>query len=269
MTVKGPQVEIIEEKGPDLSRRLKVVMVMLIVIGILGIGSSIATVTSSFSIKDLEERSPNDASTFSLWVMDAETGRPIENVQVTLGDGDHNITGATDQEGLVVFTRVKAGPVDVILSVEGYKTTTGEIVIMKGSPNVIDVPLERGSPSEEVSMLTTQFRSEKYTTSYTNLMAAVMFISSLMAGIGAYLVYRKEFYTIAVITAFLSIFSFGFLIGSLLSLISLILLINSYNGFSHNYHLRMLLETQGREDLKKLFKSNTGPPPGLPPVKRP
>ncbi|MFO8050167.1 MAG: carboxypeptidase-like regulatory domain-containing protein [Thermoplasmatota archaeon] len=263
--VIGPKVEVLE--GPDHERRLRIVMVMFIIISILGMASSIATVAGSFSIKDLEERSPNDVSTFSVWVLDSGTGRPIRGVSVTLEGGDHYLNKTTDLEGLVVFQNVRTGPLEITLEADGYKTTSGEVVIMKGSPNVIDIPMEKGSSEETVPILTTQFRSKDYSTSYTNLMAAVMFLSSVLALAGAYLVHKKEFFTVAVFIAFLSIFSFGFLIGSLMSLVVIIMLVSSYDGFSHNYHLRMLLESQGRKDLKRLFTEDEASPPRLPPAK--
>lgn len=264
--VKAPKVEIIQEKTVNFDRRLRIVMVLFLIIAVLGFASSIATITSSFSIRDLEERSENDVSTFSVWVLDSETGRPIQDAEVYLSSDEFNRSGTTDIEGLVIFERVATGSLDIRLNADGYKTTSGDIVVMKGSPNVIDIPMERGDPGETVPMLTKQFESEDYSASYTNIMAAIMFMSSITAAAGAYLVSKKELYGLTVILGFLSIFSFGFLIGSLLSTVVIVVLIVSYKGFSHNYNLRMLLESQGREDLKDLFRPSRAKVMGLPPA---
>ncbi|MGA1873059.1 MAG: hypothetical protein ACMUHY_05250 [Thermoplasmatota archaeon] len=253
--------------GPDYSTRIRIAFFLLIIVGILGIASSIATVTSSFTIRDLEEQSPNDTVTFSVWVLDAATGRSLEGVDVSLRDGSYYVNGSTDNEGLVVLRNVRTGSLDMVLHHPEYKTTKGSVYISKGTPNVLDVPMERGSPSETAEAPLTTLEARTYSPELTNIMAIVMFLSSISAFISAFFVRSREFFTLAVIMAFLSIFSFGFLIGTLLSLAAVIIVINSYRGFFHNYELRMLLEEQGREDLKQFFMMQRPQPPQLPPVR--
>jgi hypothetical protein len=157
---------------------------------------------------------------------------------------------------------------DMEIRHEDYKTSTGAIWISKGSPNVLDVPMEKGSPSETVEAPLTTLESKKYTSGLTNIAAVIMFLSSIMAFVAAFFVRARDFFTLTVTSAFLSIFSFGFLIGSILALITLIIIINSYKGFSHHYELRMILEEQGREDLKNFFTRQISQPPQLPPARR-
>lgn len=257
-----------EEKwGPDYHRRITISFWVLIVIGVLGIASSIATVTSSFTIRDLEEQSPNESVTFSVWVFDSENGRSIEGAGVILHSDGYSINGTSNNEGLVVLKNVRSGKLEMEIRHEEYKTSTGTIWISKGSPNVLDVPMEKGSPSEIVEIPLTTLESKKYSSGLTNITAIIMFLSSMTAFVAAFFVRVRDFFTLAVISAFLSIFSFGFLIGSILALIILIVIINSYRGFSHNYELRMILEEQGREDLKKFFTEQVGQFPQLPPAK--
>jgi hypothetical protein len=151
---------------------------------------------------------------------------------------------------------------------EDYKTSTGTIWISKGSPNVLDVPMEKGAPSEIVEAPLTTLESKKYSSGLTNITAVIMFLASIMAFVAAFFVRVRDFFTLAVTSAFLSIFSFGFLIGSFLALITLIIIINSYKGFSHHYELRMILEEQGREDLKSFFTNQMSHLPQLPPAKK-
>jgi len=253
--------------GSDYNRRIKAAFWILLIVGVLGIASSIATVTSSFTIKDLEEQSPNDTVTFSVWVFDSTSGRSIQGVDVSLRDGTYYVNGTTDNEGLVVLHNVRTGDLEMVLHHPDYKTSSGSVFISRGTPNVLDVPMEEGNPSESVGAPLTTLESRTYSGELTNIMALVMFLSSILALISAFFVRSREFFTLAVISAFLSIFSFGFLVGTVLSLIAIILVINSYRGFTHNYQLRMVLEEQGREDLKNFFMGHRAPPPQLPPAK--
>jgi hypothetical protein len=264
--VKEEAVLVKEEKVPNYHRRTRIAFILLVIVGILGIISSIVTVTSSFTIRDLEDQSPNETSTFSLWAIDSETGRSIGGVDVILTSGGYSKSGTTDQEGLVVMNDVRTGVVDIELKHPDYRTTRGEVVITKGSPNVIDVPMVPGSPTDIEPLPLEQFRSPRYSSQLTSITGLVMFISSLFGLVAAFFVRSREFFTLAVIAGFLSLFSFGFLVGTILAIVSLVLVITSYRGFSHNYQLKMLLEEQGREDLKHFFKSQRGPPLGLPPA---
>lgn len=256
-----------EKKIPDYGRRTRIAFYMFLIVCMLGVVSSIVTVTSSFTIKDLEEQSPNETSTFSLWVIDSETGRSIKGVDATLTSGGYSISGTTDQGGLVVFTDVRTGVMEVELYHPDYRTTQGEVVISKGSPNVLDVPMVGGSPSDIEPLALEQFKSPTYSSQLTSITGLVMFLSSLFALVAAFFVRSREFFTLTVIAGFLTLFSFGFLIGTVLAIAALIMVITSYRGFSHNYQLMMLLEEQGREDLKNFFIGQRGPPPGLPPAR--
>lgn len=268
---RPPKIEIEEEEeekwGPEYSRRLNFAFWTLIVIGILGIASSIATVTGSFTIRDLEEQSSNNTINLNMWVIDSETGRSIEGANVILRADGYAVNGTSNNEGLVVFKEVRSDKLSMEIRHDDYKTSAGTVWISKGTPNVLDVPMERGSPSETVEAPLTTFESKKYSSGLTNITAVIMFLSSGTAFIAAFFVRARDFFSLAVISSFLSIFSFGFLIGSVLALIVLIIVINSYRGFSHHYELRMILEQQGREDIKKFFTDRIPQPPRLPPAK--
>ncbi|MBN1539878.1 MAG: carboxypeptidase regulatory-like domain-containing protein [Candidatus Thermoplasmatota archaeon] len=253
--------------GADYSRRMVVAFWILVIVGILGLASSVTTVTNSFTIKDLEEQSPNDTVTFSVWVFDSDTGRPIPGASIAITDGSYYANGTSDSEGLIVLDNVRTGQFQMFIHHHDYKTTKGDIFISKGTPNVLDVPMEIGNPSQTAEAPLVPIGSRTYSPGLTNIMALLMFMSSVSAFISAFFVRMREFFTLAVISAFLSIFSFGFLLGSILSLAAIIIVINSYRGFYHNYELRMLLEEKGREDIRNLFTNRDQIPPRLPPAR--
>ncbi len=271
MRKRSKKLEVVIEeedkkRTPNYTKRTRIALWFLVIAGVLGLISSVATVTNSFTIKDLEEQSPNDLATFSVWVLDSETGRSLDGVSISLSSGSYYVNSTTDSEGLAVMNNVRTGVLEIEISHPGYKTVRGEAVISKGSPNVLDIPMEKGPTSDEVSLPLTQLRTPKYTSGLTSITAVIMFLASLMAFVSAFFLRAKEFFSLSVITAFLPIFSFGFIIGSLFSLAAVVLIINSYGGFSHNYDLKMILEQQGREDLKNFFRGERRAPLGLPPV---
>lgn len=232
-------------------RTLKIAALILFIAGVLGILSSVSTVMGSFSIRDIEEQTRAEYASLSVTVIDSMTGRPIQDVQVTLTYLDANYTEMTDSSGLAVLKNVPPGSADITLKKEGYREIESTIVLKKGIPNVLDIPMEEGSTSDVMPILTPQFVSRRYSSLLTDIMAMVMFLSSVLAFVGAYYTYRGEFFILAIVSAFLSVFSFGFFMGSLLSGAATILIIFSYGSFSHTHVLRQLLETYRKGQISK------------------
>ncbi|MGA1820889.1 MAG: carboxypeptidase regulatory-like domain-containing protein [Thermoplasmatota archaeon] len=258
--------EIVPAKVEDsLETRLMVAVVIMGIVAVLGVASAVSTLTGSFGIKDLDEQSPSDHASLTIWALDSTTGQGIEGVTVTLTSGEGNVTATTDTEGLAVIDRIMTGEMEIRLIKDGYKVTEGEITVRKGVPNVLDIPMERGSPSESIPILTVQFESQRYSTFITDIMAVLMFLASIMAVVAAYSIYKKEFYLLAVVSTFLSIFSFGFFIGAILSTIALLIIIFSYDKFYHTHLVRWFLENRGREDIAEVFTHPSRILPRLPP----
>ncbi|MCK5772666.1 MAG: hypothetical protein KAH57_02655, partial [Thermoplasmata archaeon] len=164
---------------------------------------------------------------------------------------------------------LNAGRKTLALSLEGYRSNSGDVHIRIGTPNVIDIPMTQGDPSIIDPLATEQFGSSSPPFLLTDFMAILMMLSAFMAILSAYFVYRREFFSLALGLAFLSSFSVGFVVGSIFSVISIFLLITSYKGFSHTYELKWILERAGREDLKRFFSQNKEEHKlqGLPPVR--
>ena len=259
--------EITGEEVLPFGKRLKVVTFILVVVGILGIISSMATLSGSFSIKDLEQQSPSDVTTFSVWAIDSETGRGIEDVRVTLYREGYNTSTDTDLEGLAVIKGVSSGEIGLTLSKEGYRTIDGEVTISRGSPNVLDVPMTKGASEDVQPLLIQPLEPKTYSNLYTDITAVFMMLCSIMALVSAYFVHKREFFLIALLTAFLSMFSFGFMIGSILALASVIVIILSYKGFEHTHDIMMRIEDLAGEDINKLFRGPKKELPQLPPLR--
>lgn len=259
--------EVPVEMDLPYHRRLRFVSFILLLVFVLGIFSSASTLLGAFSIKDLEEKSPNRQVTLSVWVMDAETGRPIEGVFIELTSGSKVFNGTSNNNGLAVIELV-SGEMDLVISKQGYKTVKSPITIKKGSPNVIDVPMEKGDETEELPILVHQFRPKSYDTFITNIAAGLMFVSSIFALVSFFFVYRKDFFSMALITAFLSVFSFGFFLGTVLAFMAVILIILSYKGFTHAHILEEMLENvRSRREPKDQLRSADKRFLGLPPTR--
>jgi hypothetical protein len=264
--VKAAEISLREDL--PYGRRMRVISILLILVAILGMVSSFSTIIGTFSIYDLEEKSPNSLVTLSVWIIDEGSGRALEGVNVTLTDGSVNFTGVSNDQGLAVIEDLVTGELEMEISKEGYKTVRSGITIKKGSPNVVDIPMERGDQTEEMPILVHQFRVKTYSRIITNVAATLMFLASLMALVSAFFVYRKEFFSLALFSAFLSLFSFGFLLGSVLAFIALVMMIFSYDGFSHTHTLIDMIERMRKEDLRTMLRSSDRKIPGLPPTRK-
>lgn len=263
------KVEVIADTKVKQYRRLTIVMVLLLLTGGLGILYSIVNISNSFAIKDIEEQQSGDLASITIWALDSSNGRGLEGVNVTVISDDRTLSGLTDSEGLVVIEGLNAGRKTLALSLEGYRSNSGDVHIRIGTPNVIDIPMTQGDPSIIDPLATEQFGSSSPPFLLTDFMAILMMLSAFMAILSAYFVYRREFFSLALGLAFLSSFSVGFVVGSIFSVISIFLLITSYKGFSHTYELKWILERAGREDLKRFFSQNKEEHKlqGLPPVR--
>jgi hypothetical protein len=234
---------------PSRKMRLKVSAAFLVIAGILGLIFSLMTVTESFTIKDIEQQTEGEYTTLTVAVIDSTTGRPVTDALVSLSGGSGNLTGYTDLAGLFVLQGVPPGTSTISLTKDGYKTVRSEITLRKGTPNVLDIPMEEGDPMETIPIRTTQFVTKDYSTLVTNVMALIMFLTSIVSLISAYFTFRGEFFALSLVGAFVSIFSIGFVIGSVLSLIATIVITFSYNEFTHTHVLKRLLDLRKRGEL--------------------
>jgi len=252
-------------EGDSSQRKFLIMTIAMIIVGVLGIASSISTLAGTFGIKDLEEQTPQEFASLSIWVIDSSSGEGIEGVKIEIDSERGNLTTETDASGLGLFKKVKAGEIDITLSKEGYKKVEGTLIVRKGVPNVQDIPMEKGDQSQVIPIRIQQFETEEYSNFITDIMAVIMMLSSLMAFVAAYSIYKREFFSLAVFTSFLSLFSFGFFAGSLIAFVLLIIVIFSYREFYHIHLIKWFLENRGREDLMDMFRSRKEDAPRLPP----
>lgn len=230
---------------------LRIAAFLLVLSGILGLVSSVLVVSQSFSITDAEDLIESDLTTLSVSVIDADSGRPVEEVRVTVTAGPRNYTSFTDTAGITNL-RVPPGSSRITLQKDGYKSVGSEITLKRSTPNVLDVPMEAGDTSETIPLRTPQFVSRKDSTLITDVMAMIMFLSSVIAFVAAYYTYKGDFFLLSVIGSFTAIFSFGFVIGSVMAAVATVVITFSYDHFSHTHVLRKLLELRREEVLERL-----------------
>ena len=63
--------------------------------------------------------------------------------------------------------------------------------------------------------------------------AVIIIIFSVCAGIGSILSFMRKYYRVTVLTAFLGVFSFGFIVGLILSVAALVLVFQSRDEFEN------------------------------------
>ncbi len=255
------------EPAPDpFKKRLRLATILLVISGVLGIIASTVTMTGSLSVRDIQEHASGEMISITVWVFNSTSGEGIEGALVTLQDGELDFTTLTDSEGLAVVRNLRSGDTSILIRRSGYITIEGDIHIEKGVPNVLDVPMDPGREEEVGTLRITKFESGSHSPVYTNIMSVLMLLASLMAFVGAYFTFKREFFFLALISAYLSTFSFGFLLGTILSIVGIFLIIFGYDGFDHTYRLRWLVDRIREQKLATILRREERAYPRLPPV---
>ena len=153
-----------------------------------------------------------------------EGRNPLSNVSVYL---DEQLVTKSNENGEFFLYNVSAGKHDLILEKEGYNKIRVKILILPFASSLFtDVfIMEKGNETREVKTLL--FKAFEFLP-YISFAIIIVSIPPLIGGIFCFL--RKQL-TISLIGAVLGIFSIGFFIGSLLSIVALILIWLSRDEF--------------------------------------
>ena len=200
-----PRKTILSAIKPKTNRP-RIVAFILIAVFVIGISTaafadifieSSTGVFSAVGVKGKAEIIVTDSSNNSL-----------NGVSIEIGD----LSGTTDENGFYSVENVTLGIRTVELSFEGDQLTY-EILVLPFITSHNDIKIEVGTEDKQVS-----FNSAGC--------SIVLGVFSIFALLAAVVCYKRRNFDVAVAGSVLSIFSFGFfLIGSILSIIALIIII--------------------------------------------
>jgi len=215
---------------PKYSNRLRVAAAFLVIAFILGLTTCVLTSLYGVIIPNPDIFFETETTTISGSVIDIE-GKHIEGVTVSVLNS--NLGDVSNSNGNYVIEKIQVGDYRIRAEMQGYKTVIMKITVTAGQPNAYDFVLKSGNPEppEEVdeSVRISEGGGSNIVT-YTTII--IILISSFFPLFGAYLVFTRQRFRIAVTLAVVGIMSVGFVIGAILCIITLVILLSSRQGFN-------------------------------------
>ena len=153
-----------------------------------------------------------------------ENGNAMEGVAVYGG----NKQTTTNNQGQYYLYDLQGEEISILFSIEGYKDVSVWIDIRSGSANILEVEIEEGDG--DIKLDYRKQIAEPWPPNYA--LAPIFMISALITLMGSAAALLQENFKIAITGCMFGIISYGFLIGSILSVIALALLLIDYQKFN-------------------------------------
>ena len=154
-----------------------------------------------------------------------ENGNAMEGVAVYGG----NKQTTTNKQGQYYLYDIQGKDVSILFSIEGYKDVSVWIDIRSEGANILpQVQIEKGDGNIQLDYR--KQVAEPWPPNYA--LAPIFMISALIALVGSAAALLQENFKIAVTGCLFGIISYGFLIGSILSIVALALLLLDYQKFN-------------------------------------
>ena len=153
-----------------------------------------------------------------------EDGNAMEGVAVYGG----NKQTTTNNQGQYYLYDLQGEEISILFSIEGYKDVSVWMDIRSGSANILEVEVEKGDGDIKLDLR--KEIAEPWPPNYA--LAPIFMISALITLMGSAAALLQENFKIAITGCLFGIISYGFLIGSILSVVALALLLIDYQKFN-------------------------------------
>jgi len=151
-------------------------------------------------------------------------GNAMEGVAVYGG----NKQTTTNNQGQYYLYDLQGEEISILFSIEGYKDVSVWMDIRSGSANILEVEIEEGNG--DIKLDYRKQIAEPWPPNYA--LAPIFMISALITLMGSAAALLQENFKIAITGCLFGIISYGFLIGSILSVVALALLLIDYQKFN-------------------------------------
>jgi hypothetical protein len=208
-----------EEGGTStisVSRRLRLLTLLLVIVGVLGIASALMVATSPAG-EGLDGLLPDDEADVMGQVRDAD-GYLVEGAVVTYVRG--GLSDTTGTTGWYFLEGVETGKVVLRMEADGYKTVDKTVHLERGKYTV-DFLAEPGSGTVEVPGIAVPEPGDAGDRTW--LMAMGMGIASVFALLGAYAAHIRRWYPLVIVGGIFGILSWGWFVGSAISMVALVI----------------------------------------------
>ena len=154
-----------------------------------------------------------------------EKGNAMEGVAVYGG----NKQTTTNNQGQYYLYDIEGEEVSILFSIEGYKDVSVWIDIKSGGANILEVEIEEGNGNIQLDYR--KQIAKPWPPNYA--LAPIFMISAIITLMGSAAALLQENFKIAITGCLFGIISYGFLIGSILSVVALALLLIDYQKFNN------------------------------------
>ncbi len=195
----------------------KPVMAAILLAAVFALGVTTAAFSETFVETSLGVLSNTGVTgTVEFFVID-QSNETLGSVEIIIDD----ISGTTNESGICVFENFTLGIHNVEVSFSGYKTQIHEILVLPfvGSRN--EVKMEEGMGEDHIAF---------------DILGCsiILAIFSVFALLGSVSCLKRQNFDVAIAGSVIGIFVFGFfMIGSLLSIIALIMIVTSREEFEN------------------------------------
>ena len=161
-------------------------------------------------------------------VVQADDGTPLKDVEIIM-DGQ-NWTWVTNEQGRFYIYDVESGIREITFNLEDYQEQTQKIELEAGRVNVVNAVLEEGECSSNCKYIDKTFEVSN-PAEVSLLLSILIILFSTMALYGNVAALRKSNFGTALMGSVAGILSYGFILGSILSIVAMLMIFSDRDVF--------------------------------------
>lgn len=214
------------KKKPIMRTRTRFAAVLLLAVMVLGLVNAMSVLYDGMQYKTPQETLSNNSGTVYGRVTD-DKGVGIEGASVTLQGTSYK--GFSDADGWYFIGSVPVRTYRVEADRANYTSMIKDVKIEEQTPKPIDFELSKGTGAKyATSSVPSELGNLQPSYAYSS---GAMALSSIFALIGMLLCIRRVYYWPAILCAAVGALSYGFLLGTVLSVLALLIIVLSRPAF--------------------------------------
>ena len=161
-------------------------------------------------------------------VIQTNDGNPLENVEITLNG--QNWTWTSNEQGRFYIYDVEGGIREITFNLENYEEQTQKIELEVGRINVVNAILEEGDCSSDCEYIDKTFEVDN-PAEISLVLSVIIILFSVVTLYGSIAALRKSDFSMALIGSIAGVLSYGFMLGSILSIVAMLMIFSDRDAF--------------------------------------
>ncbi len=161
-------------------------------------------------------------------VIQTDDGNPLENVEITLNG--QNWTWTSNEQGRFYIYDVEGGIREITFNLENYEEQTQKIELEVGRINVVNAILEEGNCSSDCEYIDKTFEVDN-PAEISLVLSVIIILFSVVTVYGSIAALRKSDFSMALIGSIAGVLSYGFMLGSILSIVAMLMIFSDRDAF--------------------------------------